>query len=151
MNEVDALTEIIAVLSGSEPFSGSTPLYGAVEFVPEYPLEDLSTPKVALTAVGGSNQARGLGTYDRIGKPRFQVDVLADTMLEARRIFQRVRQAIQADYEGTDGTDAIGHGYLRSKYIRSVVVGEPRATVWDEAGRVKRVTADMIVEYLEED
>jgi hypothetical protein len=151
MNEVDAVGEIIAVLSGSEPFSGTHPLYSAVEFVPEYPLENLSVPKVAITVVGGTNRPRGIGTYTRIGKPTFQLDVLADTSLEARRIFQRCRQAIMADYENADGTGVIGKGYLKGKYIKSAVLGEPRTAIWDEAGRVQRVTADLVIEYLEEE
>jgi len=151
MNEVDAIGEIISVLSGSAPFSGSNPLYSAVRFAPEYPLLSMETPMVAFSAVGGSNRPRGLGTVQRIGRPNFQVDVLADTSLEARRIFQRVRQTIQADYENGDGSGLIGYGYLRGKLIKSVTFGEPRSAVWDEEGRVQRVLADMTVQYLEEE
>jgi len=153
VNEVDAVGELIAVLSGSEPFSGSSPLYGSVEFKPEYPLgvTEISTPIVAIgTAVGGGNKSLGLGTYERIGKPRLQIDVLAGTMLEARRIFQRAKQVILADYQDNDESGVIGKGYLRGKYIRSVIIGEPRSAPWDEQGRVKRVTADMVVEYLQD-
>jgi hypothetical protein len=151
VNEVDAIGEIIAVLSGSEPFGGSHPLYGSVQFVPNFPLGDMDVPTVAFSPIGGTNEGRGLGTYKRIGHPLYQVDVLANTELEARRIFQRVRQALQADYENNDGTGMIGKGYLRAKGIRSVVMGEPRSVDWDEAGRVRRVVAEMRIEYLEEE
>ena len=83
-------------------------------------------------------------------KGTVKLSVLASTMLAARRIFQRVRQAITADYQGDDGSGEIGSGYLRGKQIKSVVVGEPRSATWDRQGRVKRVTADMVIEYLEE-
>ena len=151
MNEVDAIGEIINVLSGSEPFSGSHALYGAVRFVPEYPLLSMQTPTVAFSPSGGSNRPRGLGTWARIGRPNYQVDVLADTSLEARRIFQRVRQAVQADYENGDGSGVIGKGYLKGKLIKSVTFGEPRSAIWDTEGRVQRVIAPMTVQYLEEE
>jgi len=151
MNEVDAIGEVISVLSGSDPFSGASPFYSAVTFRPEYPLLSLATPTVAFSPMGGSNGPRGLGTVARIARADFQVDVLADTSLEARRLFQHVRQAIQADYENDDDTGVIGKGYLKGKYVKSVTFGEPRSAPWDEAGRVQRVIAMMTVQYLEEE
>ena len=150
MNEVDAVGLIIDVLSASDPFSGSSPLYGAVEFVAEYPLEDMSTPKVAVSVFGGGNAPRGLGTYKKIGRPNYQVDVLADDMLSARRIFQHVRQAIMADYENSQGVDIIGSGYLKFNSVKSVTFDEPSSQPWDTAGRVQRVTAPVTVQYLEQ-
>lgn len=150
MNEVDAVGLIINVLSGSDPFSGSNPLYSAVEFVAEYPLEDMSVPKVALTPISGTNAPRGLGTYKRIGRPNFQVDVLADDALSARRIFQHVRQAVMADYENSQGVSVIGSGYLKFNDVKSVTFGEPSSIKWDDAGRVQRVTAPITVQYLEQ-
>ena len=150
MNEPDALTAVIAVCSGSHPFTGANALFDAVEFTPEYPLGEMSIPRVAFTAIGGPHQTRGLGTYQRIMRQDYQVDVLAATMLEARRIFNWTKVVIIADYNGYDGTGEIGYGYLRSKYIRSVTLGTARSgPPWDETGRIKRVLSEMRVEYLE--
>lgn len=151
MTQVDAINEIIYCVTSSAPFSGGHPLYSKVEFVPEYPLGSIDVPTVAISPSGGTSRPRGLGTYHRMGWPEFQVDVLAATSLEALRIFQRFRQAIMADYENADGSEAVGAGYLKGKQIKSVVVGEPRSATWDPEGRVKRVLASMTVQYLEED
>jgi hypothetical protein len=53
-----------------------------------------------------------------------------------------------ADYENDDGTGAIGRGYLLSKCIKNVIFDEPSSAPWDEAGRVKRVTGGMSVQFL---
>jgi hypothetical protein len=148
MNTVDALAEVFSVLTGSHPFSGGHPLYGQVEFVPEYQLGEVSIPRVTFDAARGSGAARGLGTHTRVTSQRYQVDVLADTSLEAQRIYQRVVQAIMADYENDDGSGVIGRGYLLSKHIKSVVFDEPSSAPWDDAGRVKRVTGGMAVQFL---
>lgn len=156
MNEVDAILAVIACLDASAPFNSTThPLYKAVTFVPDYPLRDLGLPRVGFSPAGGANRGRGLGTYQRVGQPVYQVDVLSATELEARRIFQGLRTALQADYENGDSTDADtwgdpGYGYLKSRLIKSAVLSEPSAAVWDDAGRVGRVTATLTLEYLEE-
>jgi hypothetical protein len=151
MTEVDAVNEIIYCVTRSAPFSGGHALYAQVAFVPEYPLESMDVPTVAIAPSGGRSRSRGIGTYHRMGWPEFQVDVLAATSLEARRIFQRFRQAVMADYEHDDSSGAVGAGYLKGKHIKSVVIGEPRSATWDPEGRVKRVLASMTVQYLEED
>ena len=151
MNEVSVISGIISVLSGSDPFSGDNPFYSAVTFRPEYPLLSLATPTVAFSPAGGSNRPRGLGTVNRIARADFQVDVLADTSLEAQRLFQHVRQAVQSDYENADATGVIGKGYLKKRYVKSVTFGEPRSATWDEAGRVQRLIAMMTIQYLEEE
>lgn len=154
MNEVDAIKAVIYALKGSAPFNTTHPLYRLVQFVPSYPLEDLGLPRVGFTPVGGGNQPRGLGTYRRIRRPDYQVDVLAATELEARRILQCVREALLADYEDADRDDEDfgepGCGYLGQHGIKSVIVGEPSSEVWDEARRVGRVVATLSLRYLED-
>lgn len=153
MNEVDAIKAVIYLLENSAPFSGTHILYKTVKFVPGYPLEDLGLPRVGFTPMGGGNAARGIGTYVRIREPDYQVDVLAATELEARRIFQQVREALLADYENADRTDEgfgdPGCGYLGQQGIKNVLVGEPSNEVWDEARRVGRVVAMLSLRYLE--
>lgn len=154
MNEVAAIKAVIHCLSESVPFSGTHPLYKLVQFVPSYPLEDLGLPRVGFTPMGGASAARGLGTYRRIRRPDYQVDVLAATELEARRIFQQVRAALTSDYENADRDDADfgdpGCGYLGQQGIKDVVVGEPSSEVWDDARRVGRIVATLSLRYLED-
>jgi len=155
MNDVDAIKAVIACLEGSTPFNSEHILYNSVTFVPDYPLRDLGLPRVGFAVSGGTNRIRGLGSYKRIGEPSYQVDVLASTQIESRRIFQAVREALQADYENADSTAGDygdpGNGYLKSRLIKSVIMGEPSSEQWDDAGRVGRVTATMTLQYLEEE
>lgn len=149
MDAATALSELVYLVSNSDPFTGDHPLYGSVRVRAEYPLEDMSVPTVAFSLAGGVNSGRGLGTHSRIARQDVQMDVLASTGLEAARIFNKVRHAIFADYQDNDGTGAVGNGYLRGKLLRSAVVGQPQSVIWDEAGRVQRIRALVIIEYLE--
>lgn len=153
MNEVDAIKAVIYLLENSAPFSGTHILYKTVQFVPDYPLADLGLPRVGFTPTGGTNLGRGLGTYQRVGDPDYQVDVLAATELEARRIFQQMREALIADYENANRTaltfGTAGYGYLGQHGIKHVLLGEPSTGVWDDARRVARITATLSLRYLE--
>lgn len=150
MDAATAITELIYLVSNSDPFTGANPLYSAVTFRAEYPLGDMSVPTVAFSlAGGGPGRIRGLGRHSRIVWQDVQMDVLAATSLEATRIYERVQHAIYADYADNDDSGDVGRGYLRAKLIRQVVVGRPRSADWDEAGRVRRVLAEVSVEYLE--
>lgn len=149
MNLVDAVGAIVELCEQSAPFNGSHALYSTVEFVREYPLGSLDTPRVAFTTAGGGNLPKGLGTYDRRRRPRIQVDVLADTPMDAARILQRVRELILADYnhDGSGVVGTPGKGYLLAQSVKVVTMGEGQPVPWDEAGRVKRVVADAVVEF----
>ncbi len=151
MNEVDAIKGLINLFEGCEPFSGSNPLYSSVKFVPEYPLQTMDIPTVALSVSGGpQSRTRGIGSYWRKAKPRLQLDVLANTRIETLRIFQHVRQVLIADYENNNDSGELGLGYLRGLGIKWVMLGEPMPATWDEQGHVKRLTTQLQYEYLQE-
>ena len=149
MDEVQACKELWTLVRGSHPFSGTNALYSAVNFVLGYPLGSLDVPTVSMTTAGGMNRRRGIGTFSRITWARMQLDVLAASNLEARRIYSAVRRAMMTDYQNDGGAGALGYGYLRGKEIRQVRIGEPSHAVWDEQGRVQRQTGFVEIEYLE--
>ena len=150
MDAATAVSELVYLVSSSDPFTGTNPLYSAVTFRAEYPLGEMSVPIVAFSLAGGPRgQRRGLGSYATVAHTDVQMDVLANTALEATRIFNKVRHAIFADYQDNDDSGSVGKGYLRGKLIRRVWVGQPRSASWDETERVRRVLAYVTLEYLE--
>lgn len=149
MNEREAVEAVINVLSNSHPFSGSNALYSAITFTPEYPLGTLDVPTVALVAAGGTTAPRGLGTQARVTWTSFDMDVLAATSLDAYNIWKALREALMRDYQNDDTSGTVGLGYLRGQYIRRAVVEQPRSAPWDEAGRIKRLTGTVRVEFLQ--
>lgn len=123
--------------------------YKIVRFVPEYPLGSLDVPTVALSTAGGFNRSLGLGQRTRWHEPRLQLDVLASTPLDARRIYEKVWEILLYDMQGgakgTEGT--YGTRYLYGKGIKELELDEANAAVWDEEGRVSRLIADLRVTY----
>ena len=154
MNLTDAVSALVYLCENSSPFSGDHALYSTVEFVRGYPLGSMDTPTVAFSTAGGSNSPKGLGDYDRRRRPRVQVDVLADDAMAAARVLQNVRAAILADYNHDGDSEEIedgepSRGYLLAQGVKSVTIGEANDAVWDEAGRVKRLVADAVVEFFD--
>jgi hypothetical protein len=145
-----AVDALIYLWKNSAPFNGTNALYTAVRFVPEYPLNEVGTPVVAVSEAGGGSDAKEVGYYNRWRRPRLQVDVLAGDILAARRIVQRMRAALLQDLNHGKTTVAVGQpgrGYLHAQGMRRAVLGEARPEPWDEAGRVARVVADLDIRF----
>lgn len=123
--------------------------YKTVRFKPEYPLGSMDIPIVTLSPIGGSNEQKGLGQWERWHYARIQLDMLAETWTYVRRIYEKVREVVlydqNGDAAGTEGT--YGTRYLYGQGLKSVEIGEAHTSVWDEEGRVARMWAEMRVEF----
>ena len=156
MRHSEAIRAILTLLQNCElasdrDFSAASDhaFYSTVALVDAYPLADQSIPCLALSNAGGSNLRKGLGDADQWHQPRVQMDALASTALEARRIYEKVAEILRYDYNG-DGAGAAGsYGkhYLRDQGVKDVELGEPRQAVWDEEGRVARLVADAVLTF----
>jgi len=144
---------LIALLKGCEladdaDFKQHT-FYKTVQFKPEYPLAALDVPVVAFSPAGGVNEWKGLGKRERWHRARLQMDMLASNALDARRIYEKVREVVLFDTNagaaGTEGT--YGTRYLYGQGIKSIEIGEAQSSVWDEEGRVARLVADVTVQF----
>lgn len=151
MDLFTAVRAIIYLLENSAPFGGSHALYSVVGFVPEFPLGDVETPKVAFSIAGGTNTGKEIGYANRDRMPRQQMDVLADDPVSAQRIFQNVREAVLQDlnHSGSGNAGDPGVGYLHAQGIRTVRIGEPQSQPWDDEGRVSRLVADVDIRFLD--
>lgn len=149
----DAINAILALLDNCALADGvdfvSHTFYKTVVFKPEYPLNEVDVPCVALSLAGGMNTRKGLGHEERWHETRLQLDILASNALEARRIYEKVWEVLLYDMNGgaggTKGT--YGTWYLYGQGIKSVRLGEPNTTIWDEEGRTARIVADVTVEF----
>ena len=149
----DALNAIVKLLDSCPLPDGddfvSHPFYSTVTFRPEYPLATVDVPTVALSLAGGTNERKGLGRRERWHGTRLQLDILASTALEARRIFEKVWEGLLHDMNGagTGAEGTYGKRYLYGQGIKELRLGEPNTTIWDEEGRIARIIADMSVEF----
>ena len=153
MQITGAITALIALLKGCEladdaDFKQHT-YYKTVAFKPAYPLASLDVPTVAFSPAGGVNQAKGLGKRECWHWPRLQMDVLAENAMSAQRIYEKVCEVVLYDTNGgaagTEGT--YGTRYLWAQGIKTVEIGEPHPTTWDDEGRVSRLVADVTVQF----
>lgn len=153
MNLTEAMRAIIALLKNcalpdADDFTQHA-YYGTVDFRPEYPLDTLDVPVVALSPVGGLNRAKGLGKWERWHDPRLQLDVLAENMTYARRIYEKVCEVILFDFnDGAGlGDGTYGSIYLYGQGLKNVQISEARTALWDEEGRISRLVADVILAF----
>lgn len=155
MRITEAIAALIALLQNCEladdaDFHQHT-YYKTVKFRPEYPLATVDLPVVAFSPAGGTNRAEGLGQWERWHEARLQMDVLAENAQYARRIYEKVREVVMFDYNDSAPAPATqgqyGRLYLHYQGLKRVDIGEGRATVWDEEGRIARVVADVTVEF----
>lgn len=150
MESFDVVTALLHVASNTAPFNGSHALYSVVKFKRGYPLGSMEVPTVAISGFGGNGRRRGLGTEDEWRLPRYALDVLAADPVAASRIYEQLRKAWQADLnaEGAGSEGDVGVGYLRrTGLIKNFAVSEPTPASWDSAGRVRRLTASIQLEF----
>jgi hypothetical protein len=146
MNIPDAVTAILNLLSTSNTFTGSHPLYSVVKFVRAYPLdESIAEPTVALWQSGGpEGRPHGLGVMKAYRTPRLRMDILARTPLECERIYQAIREEVIADVDHRNS-------YLSGGAIKEIAIGEPHGVAaWDESGRVQHLACDITIKIRDE-
>lgn len=140
----DAIAAMLYVLENSTPFNGTHALYSKVKFVKDYPRGEMETPTVALEGLSGANVAQGLGTVDQWRSPDIRCHILTETRMDAERIWEKARAALQYDFNCEDSgiVGTVGNGYLREVgEIKYLTFGELTEAPW--ARDVVRKFADV--------